>query len=288
MQDARSDEQKGTGMKRKNQAAGRIGLAAAAVAVMALAIWGPEALADYRDKDILNQIHEQEVPSEGEGYRYRLGSFEKLHILSESLKNQTLPESEQSASAKVEAEGEYQDGTYAFIVNHKGPSGKEITDGQVFEILNQGLAEFMELGILPDTLREAKPSGYDEVLYSAIDVPEPQNNVAVWKVSLSVSQMNSDRKNRLIDAYLDADDGKIYEFYARTSLTWEEIDPDDIIDKWSGYMGLESPEPYEEANPLMESTPCYKKYLFSGAGGERTVVTVGFYEGINELFLRIS
>lgn len=53
-------------------------------------------------------------------------------------------------------------------------------------------------------------------------------------------------------------------------------------------MGLDAPAPYETDNPLLETTPYYKKYVFAGMGEERTIVTVGFYEGINELFLKIS
>lgn len=52
--------------------------------------------------------------------------------------------------------------------------------------------------------------------------------------------------------------------------------------------GLTAPEAYETDNPLLETTPYYKKYVFSGPGGERTVVTVGFYDGIDELFLKIT
>ena len=74
----------------------------------------------------------------------------------------------------------------------------------------------------------------------------------------------------------------------RTPLTWEEIDPDGMMEKWSAYMGISAPQPYESANPLLETTPYFKKYTFSGAGGGSTIVTIGFYEGINELFLKIS
>ena len=52
--------------------------------------------------------------------------------------------------------------------------------------------------------------------------------------------------------------------------------------------GTQQPGPYESVNPLLETTPYFKKYVFPGMGEERTVVTVGFYEGINELFLKIS
>ena len=67
---------------------------------------------------------------------------------------------------------------------------------------------------------------------------EPRNNLAVWKVSLSDSQRNADKANRLIDAYIDADGGKIYEFYVRTSLLWEDIDADEVARKRKKIPGI--------------------------------------------------
>lgn len=263
----------------------------AAILIIAASIWGPEILAKYRDRTVIDKISTRTSEAEGEGYRYTMSGNEKLFLLAKCLNGQSLPESEQNAMTKTqEKEADYQEleGSYAFVVNHRGPTGKEITDGEIFAACNEMLSSLKELDILPETLREVESKSYEATLYSAIDVLEPRNNVAVWKVSLSTDKKNQDRSNRLIDAYLDADDGKIYEFYARTDRKWEEIDPDKIIEKWSGYMGLGGPEPYEADNPLSETTPYYKKYVFSGMGGERTIVTVGFYEGINELFLKIS
>lgn len=262
-----------------------------AVVVMVLSIWGPEQLARYKDRMVLDHINTQEVETEGAGYRYTLTASEKLYILSQALLSQSLPESEQNTLTKVENETEGYldlDGTYAFIVNHQGPTGKEITDEEIFNTCNEMLAALKELEILPDTIRDVDSTNYEAVLYSAIDVLEPRNNVAVWKVSLSTNRQNADKSNRLIDAYLDADGGKIYEFYVRTQLKWEEIDTDKIAGAWAGYMGLTAPEEYETDNPLLESTPYYKKYVFKGMGEEKTIVTIGFYEGINELFLKIS
>lgn len=260
-----------------------------ALLVVVLSIWGPEALAEYKDRGVIGQIHLQEEEGENEGYRYRLSRNEKLFILSQCLNSQILPESEQSALIR-DTEMDYQDltGTYAFVVNRKGPSGKEITDKEIYETCDRQLQELKELGILPGEIRQVQASDYDATLYSAIDVPEPRNNVAVWKMSLSNSQKNANKENRLIDAYIDADDGKIYEFYVRTPLKWEEIDTDRMIERWSAYMGLEAPGEYETDNPLLETTPYYKKYAFAGMGEDRTIVTIGFYEGINELFLKIS
>ena len=257
--------------------------------VVVLSVWGPETLASYTDRGILNQIHTREEETGGEGYRYQLSSNEKLYILSQCLNAQSQPETEQSARIR-QLDTAYQDlaGTYAFVVNHNGPSGKEITNEEIYETANEGIAVLKENGILPDDIKEVKASAYAATLYSAIDVPEPRNNVAVWKLSLTGSIQNANKEDRLIDAYIDADDGKIYEFYVRSQLKWEDIDTDALIESWSSYMGLTLPEEYETDNPLLETTPYYKKYAFSGNGDERTIVTVGFYEGINELLLKIS
>lgn len=252
---------------------------------IALSVWGPEALAAYKDRELLDIIHTEEMESAGEGYRYTLNANEKLYILSQCLNSQALPENQKSQQGLGYGE---LGGAYAFVVNHNGPSGQEITDEQIYETANIGLAELKELGILPDAVKDVTQESHEAALFSAIDVLEPRNNVAVWKVSLSDSQRNADKANRLIDAYLDADEGKFYEFYVRTPLKWEDIEPDEVARKWSSYMGLSEPQPYEPDNPLLEITPYFKKYAYSGMGEEQTVMTIGFYEGINELFLKIS
>ena len=274
-------------MKNKIKIMAFILLAASAVI---LSIWGPEALAQYQDKEMMNAINVEAMETAGEGYRYELSANEKLYILSRCLSSQTLPGSEQSTMAYLEETGLYQDleGSYAFVANYRSPSDKEISDEQIYETCNDALDYLKQAGILPEELKEVAAASYDATLYSAIDILEPRNNTAVWKLSLSNSQQNADKRNRLIDAYIGADDGKVYEFYARTSLLWEDIDTDAVIEEWSSYMGLAKPEPYESDNPLLEITPYYKKYVFSGMGGERTIVTIGFYEGINEIFLKIS
>lgn len=262
-----------------------------AALAMFISIWGPEALAEYKDKEILDSPHTENVENAGEGYRYQMNSNEKLYILSCCLSSQTFPESEMSAMTReADAEVDYQEleGSYAFVVNRRGPSGREITDEQIYVTCNDGIKLLKEKGILPEQVREVNASSYDVTLYSAIDVLEPRNNVAVWKMSLSNSQKNADKTNRLMDAYIDADDGKIYEFYVRTPLLWEEIDADALVAEWAAYMGLGEPSPYESDNPLLETTPYFRKYVFAGMGNGQTVVTLGFYEGINELFLKIS
>lgn len=261
-----------------------------AVFSLVISIWGPEALAKYQDRGTLNKIQAQTVETAGEGYSYKLNANEKLYILSRCLSSQTTPESELSAMTHADDSVIYQDleGSYAFVANYRSPSAQEITDEQIYGTCNSAMEFLKEAGILPEEVREVVPASYDATLYSAIDILEPRNNIAVWKLSLSNSHVNADKGNRLIDAYIGAEDGKIYEFYARTSLLWDDIDTDAMIEAWSKYMGLGTPSPYESDNPLLETTPYFKKYVFSGMGEDRTIVTVGFYEGINELFIKIS
>lgn len=263
-----------------------------AAVIAVLAVWGPETLAEYRDHNILNRIITQDAGGGTEGYRYSLSGNEKLYILSKCLNNQILPESDQSAMTKLEDVSlDYQEltGTYALVVNRKDSSGQEIQGSSGIELCAQAVEDLKSLGIIPESIRSINERSYTAVMYSAIDVPEPRNNVLVWKISLDEGKQTADRTNRLLDAYVDADTGKAYEFYVRIEASsWEEIDADGIIADWAEYMGLDKPREYEGTNPLSETTPYFKKYTFAGMGEGSTIVTVGFYEGINELFLKIS
>lgn len=262
-----------------------------AMIIVAVAVWGPEAMADYRDRNVLNRIHVRETETGTEGYRYSMSNNERVYILSKCLNNQILPESDQNAMTSVDSVSlDYQGltGTYALVVNRKDSTGQEIDEEEGLELCGQGLEELKELGILPRGIQSLLSDSYSAVMYSAIDVPEPRNNVLVWKISFASQKQNASKENRLLDAYVDADTGKIYEFYVRTNLEWKDIDPDEIIRIWSEYMELGEPQEYAAANPLSETTPYFKKYSFPGMEEGNTVVTVGFYEGINELFLKIS
>lgn len=259
--------------------------------VLIISILGPEQLAHYKDHGTLNQIVVQETDESSEGYRYTLNSNEKLYLLSECLNHQVLPESELSAMTRIPASGmDYENliGSYSFVVNRQGPSGREITGEDIFEVCNREISTLKEMGILPDRVNEVSSFSHHAVLYSAIDVLEPQNNMSVWKVSLSTGHQNADKANRLIDAYIDAVSGRIYEFYVRTESTWEQMQPEKMMEEWGSYMGLTGRELYESVNPLLETTPNYVKYCFPGIEEGSTVVTIGFYDGINELFIKIT
>lgn len=261
-----------------------------AVVVLLLSVFGPEQIARYKDRSTLNQITVEESENSSEGYRYTMSSNEKLYLLSQSLEHQIQPESELSAMTRSSASDvDYEElmGSYAFVMNRQGPSGKEITDEEIYDICNRQIEMLKELGVMPESVKEVEASSYQAVLYSAIDVLEPRNNLSVWRVSLSSDHENTDKANRLMEAYIDADTGKIYGFYARTESTWADMEPETMLKSWSDYLGLTGMEAYTSENPLLEMASEYEKYRFPGRDEGSTIVTIGFYEGINEFFIKI-
>lgn len=268
----------------------RILLLVCVVLILFLAIWGPEHLAGYRDKNTLDKVVVQNVEEASEGYQYALSVNEKVYILSACLSNHVMAETQLSEKTKVKDETDYADleGTYALVTNYQGPTDKEIQETEVFDAFNLELDNLKQLGIMPQEVKNINASSYNVELLSAIDVREPRNNVSVWKISLETSQVNSDKSKRVLDAYVDAQTGKVYEFYVRVEKDWSQLNPEEMIKKWSEYLGLEGREVYESDNPLLETTPYYLKYCFPGTNENSTIVTIGFYEGINELFIKIS
>lgn len=263
---------------------------AVAVAVILAALWGPEWIAARRDEKLLNSITTEAVEG-AEGYRYRMSDNQKLYLLGRCLSSQTLPESELRFLTRVDNEaGNYGEmtGTYAFVENRQQPGEGQIQEEAVYEACNREIQILKEQGILPGEVKEVSEDSYEAVICSAIDVLEPRNNLSVWKISLSTDVRNADKSNRFLDIYLDADTGKIYEFYVRTGQQWEDIDTDAMIDRYAEYLELAGLEKNEDQNPLLETTPYFAKYTFPGEEEGSTTVTIGYYEGIRELFLKVG
>ena len=263
---------------------------AIAVAVILAALWGPEWIADRRDERLLNSVTTEAVEG-AEGYRYRMNSNQKLYLLGRCLSSQTLPESELRSLTRVDNEaGNYGEmtGTYAFVEDRQQPGEGQIQEETVYEACNREIGILKEKGILPQEVKEVSESSYEAVICSAIDVLEPRNNLAVWKISLSTDVQNADKSNRFLDIYMDADTGKIYEFYVRTGQEWEDIDPEELIAQYADYLELTGLQNYEDQNPLLETTPYFEKFTFPGDENNSMTVTVGYYEGIRELFLKVG
>lgn len=253
-------------------------------------IFGPKILSDYGENRLLNKIVVETIEEKKGAYRYKLNIKEKVFILSRCLNNQIYPQSEHNphmATGKITTAQDSGE-SYAFILNTNGPTEEEITEEEVYKICNDEIKVLKKLEILPEEIREVTKELYQANLYSAIDMIEPRNHVSVWKLSLEESLKNSNKENKVIDIYLDAENGKVYEFYVRGNFRWEEIDAHEVIHRWGEYMGFEEMEDYKIENPLLEKTPYIEKFMISGIGSKNTVVSVGFFEGINEFFIKIS
>lgn len=267
-----------------------IGFAVAVVVILA-ALWGPEWIADRWDAKLLNSIKTEETES-AEGYRYRMSSNQKLYLLGRCLSSQQLPESELRSLTRVDNDTERygeMTGSYAFVENRQQPAEGQIQKETVFEACNREIGVLKERGSLPQNVREVSEDSYEAVICSAIDVLEPRNNLSVWKISLSTDVQNADKSNRFLDIYMDADTGKIYEFYVRTGQEWEDIDPEAMIKEYADYLELTGLQNYEDPNPLLETTPYFEKFTFPGEeDGSSMTVTIGYYEGIRELFVKVG
>lgn len=258
--------------------------------VIMLAMLAPSMLSKYTDAKILDSVRVESNDVSAGGYRYSLTPNERLYILFMAVNNQTPPQSDYAASLKEKASaaGNDSSASYAYIANYRGPSEKELSREKAMEACGDELALMRELGVIPYCDYETGGVKYDAELYSAVDMLEPEKNVSVWQIGYSKGQQLSMLTNSLLDAYIDAETGKIYGLSLRSRQIDDNFDADKIIAAWCGYLGLEMPEAVTDDNPLMETTPYYKKYSVNGIGDGKTTVTVGFYEGINEFFIRIK
>ena len=65
-------------------------------------------------------------------------------------------------------------------------------------------------------------------------------------------------------------------------------DEETIADLEKDYLELSGLQRYEDLNPLLETTPYFEKFTFPGDEDSSMTVTIGYYEGIRELFLKVG
>lgn len=257
--------------------------------VIYAAIWGPSALSGIRDSEILNNIELEAKDTYIEGYRYILSMDQKLYILSNALNNRILPQSDYFASVKPKENlANVKTQSYAFLSNYRDEENNTGSKEKALETLENELDTLFENGIIPYFNLQPNPQDYEIGLYTAIDVLEPQKSVSVWQIDLNSNTQISSLGSGLMSCYLDSETGKIYSLAIRTDKGWNDYKPDEIVKSWSEYLGSSSPSAYLSDNILLENTPYYKKYYIEGIEDEKTIVTIGFFEGINEFFIKIS
>ena len=248
----------------------------------------------------------------------------KIFVLSKALVNRPVPQSDYAALLRL---GGNPDGAadqrYALQPNYRSP----VTDkNAALNALSKELAELAALNIIPAAGWDLNPDMYDISGFVASDAADAQAAYPVVAYEFNKTAQLRHKKVLLADCYIDAETSKIIGLSVRAEKRWDEYNPGEIIGAWLGYLGIDAAgnnADFASANtnanantnagasanasastsasaginsgirqisgdPLLEGATYYSKYLFTDADGNEAVATIGFYEGINEFFIKLS
>lgn len=266
-------------------------------AVIALSILLPAKLARFHDNSMLGIVHKESAAISPESFQYSsLSERERLYIVSMSLGNRNIMQSDYAASIREKASRSDRDDTvmtYAYVENTRGPSTDELDANQAVKACKQELTEIIractffkeDIDVTKLNLNPCR-----EQLYSAVYMLDPQKNVPVWQIEYSSAIPPTNNDNlpfALMEAYVDAETGKLYGFAFRLKqVDADNFDPEALCKAWLDRLNITSFEDITDGNPFTEDASLYNKYATDGMDNAKTVFTVGFYEGVNEFFVR--
>ncbi len=262
-------------------------------AVILLSIFLPAELSKVYDNSILDTVQKETGDSSPESFRYSLTTPQRLYVLSMALNNHNILQSDYAASLREKAIRANRNDTvasYAYVENGRGSMKDELTADSAMKICNTVLADIIKVGLEKDSM---STDGFEnknpckQTLYSAVDMFEPQKSVSVWQIEYDSVLPPDGLPFALIEAHIDAETGKLYSFSFRVDAL-KDFDADKLAKAWLSHLGITDFSDITENSPLAESAKQYKKFATDGMNNEKTVFTVGFYEGINEVFVRIT
>ena len=257
-------------------------------AVIILSIFMPAKLSRIYDSSLLDTIQREEESSFPESFRYSLTTTERLYILSMALNNRNILQSDYAASLREKAIRTNRDdnaASFAYVENKRGPAQGEITAENAMEICYSELSAIISDALGIDGFAATNPCS--QTLYSAVDMLEPQKNVSVWQIEYTSAVPPANLPFSLMEAHVDAETGKIYSFAFRMDQE-VQFNEDRLAEIWLNRLNITEFENITENSPWPETTKLRKKFATDGMGHEKTVFSVGFYEGINEVFVRIT
>jgi len=254
------------------------------VGIVASLVIIPALVSRHYDGKVVGGIHLEEKDADVEGYQYNLTMDEKLYLLSNALSNRILPQSDYFAAIRWQDSLAGQTQSYAFQPIYKDSEYNSETRAAALAALKEELKRLSGLGILPDLDFDPDDGTYEATLFSAIDILEPKKSVTVWQINFSGVKP----EQGLVDCIMDAQTHKLYCFSIRAQKTWAQYNADDAVRLWAEYLDTSEPQPFVPDNPLVEDASHYSKYTVKRTGNDKTVVTVGYYEGIQEFFVRIT
>lgn len=259
-----------------------------AAAVILLSIFLPAKLSQVFDRSLLDIVQKEEGSNSPESFRYSLTTPERLYILSMALDNRNILQSDYAASLREKAIRTNRKDTvvsYAYVENVRGLAQEEMDGLSAMSICNSVLAVIVKDGLGIDDFHVT--NSCRQTLYSAVDILEPQKNVSVWHIEYDTPVPPAGSPFALMEAYVDAETGKIYGFAFRADQL-ADFDADKLAKTWLAQLEITDLGDITENNPMTETATQYKKFATEGMALEKTVFTVGFYEGINEVFVKIT
>lgn len=257
-------------------------------AVILLSIFLPAKLSRVFDRSLLDIVQKEEGSNSPESFRYSLTTPERLYILSRALDNRNILQSDYAASLREKAIRTNREDTvasYAYVESVRGLAQEEMDAESAMSICNSELAVIVKDGLGIDDFHVT--NSCRQTLYSAVDILEPQKNVSVWHIEYDTTVPPVGSPFALMEAYVDAETGKIYGFAFRAEQP-ADFDADKLAKAWLAQLEITDLGDITENNPLTETATQYKKFATEGMILEKTVFTVGFYEGINEVFIKIT
>jgi len=263
--------------------------------VIALSIFMPARLARFRDNSMMGVVHRENNAISPESFQYSsLSEQERLYIVSMALGNRNILQSDYAASLREKAIRSGRGDTvmsFAYVKNNRGAYADELDVNQAVEACKTELAEIIGACAGLKEIRNVQDlilNPCSGQLYSAVYMLDPQKNVPVWQIEYSTAVPPvSDLPFALMEAYVDAETGKLYGFAFRLKqLEGDNFEPDALAKAWLVRLGITNFEDITDDNPFTENASRYNKFATDGMDSTKTVFTVGFYEGVNEVFVR--
>ncbi len=267
------------------------------ITVILLSIFLPAELARVYDHSILDTVQKENGDNSPESFRYSLTSPQRLYVLSMALNNHNILQSDYAASLREKAIRTNRNDTvasFAYVENGYGLLKNELDAEKAMEICTSELSFILKDGLGMDDFEMDRfeiKNPCRQTLYSAVDMLEPQKSVSVWQIEYDSVLPPDASPFSLIEAHVDAETGKLYSFSFRTDTlikTLTDFDADKLAKAWLSRLNITAFSDITENSPLAETAKQYKKFATEGMNTEKTVFTVGFYEGINEVFVRIT
>ena len=117
---------------------------------------------------------------------------------------------------------------------------------------------------------------------------DPQKNVSVWEIDYSgaIPPTVNTYPFALTEAYVDAETGKLYGFAFRLAqASAENFDAAALAREFLARLGISDFDDITD-DSSSEAASLYNKFATDGMDGAKTVFTVGFQDGVNEIFVK--